>query len=526
MPDTSSKTMDPKNVVYPDSRHAPLGVWSSAKATLPVLLASKIDGDVSKLKFAEANKLIGEALKTKDAKKDVYFKVGLIGRDLVVRVKAKSDGIGQILGYDQKDALLLKNCALKGAAKPAKATSAIDFPTYYVLTPGDCKPLVTEYFQFGDKKGFGLKLSITVEGAETSANLRDTVGRAHAALCAEYRRKAKDIVDELNVTLAGMRIRSGSSLTEAAVEAQSAIEDLLFEATIAKELKKRVQASIASDANLKGHAKEWKVRGACTAVVTTLKLATGIVRVVASHGAEVTAYLDILKCGYAFYTLIKDFLKKEEEVAKELTASILLYRKTAQDLLDSVKDIYAEKRLAATTKLGKLEAVAGTAADALAVVQNKVTAKIKSLTGKDVGQAPEKARKRYLVELGKLVGGLDKQFSALEAAMDKFRTSSIVNAVKVWPKLQALKAACVEAKTAFAAKKTFADNARDEIEALGVAVDDKTTVDKLRELVDGLRTLNKDKVISGAAGAASVASVVYGTYSAAKAFGTEIAGFA
>ncbi len=525
MADTSGKTMDPKNVVYPADRHAVLGAWSSMnKSNLQKILLPLIDGELDKLKLDAADALIAEARKKKEAVKDTYFKIGLIGSDLVLRVKAKQKGIAQILGYDQKDALLLKGCSLKAAAAAKKATDDIDFPTFMALTPGDCKPLLNEYLDIGT--GYGIKLSLKVEGADKSAGLRGRVADVHKRLCDDYSKKARAIADEVAATLAKLTVKSGTTLEKVAAEADKQFKALFHEATVAKVFEDAVGKMVAADNNLKQHLKEWKIKGACTAIVTTIKLAAAFVRLAASHGADVTAYKSVVSCAMSFYTLIKDFMKTEAAAAAELDKAIELYKSSASDFMTAVQKAYDANKLAAKTKLQQIAAAATTAGEAVSVAQDKVTRAIKDFIGKDVAQQPETVRRRYLVALGQLLAKLDEQFKKMSDAMDKFKDSSIKDAVAAWPKLQKLKTGCAAALKFFQDRKDYAEQAKATIASLNIKVDDTTDLEKLKGMVAGLRGLKPDMVIGGAAPAATIASTVYSAYSAVSGLVQAVSAFA
>lgn len=520
MADTASKTMDKKNVVWPPGGHAKPGLWSTIKRDLEKILLPLVEGDLGNLKTRDADELIKQAMAKGDAVKDIYFKIGLIGSDLVLRVKAKEKGMAQILGYDQKDALLLKKCALKKAAPAPRTTEEISFPTFIALSRGDCKPLLNEYLDVG--QGFQIKLSIKVEGAAENAGLRGRVADEHKRFCERYKKEAKEIADEAAGKLAKLTVRSGSTLQKVADEANVKLVKLFDQATVAKAFEAAVVAMAQKDANLKQHVKEWKIKSACTAVITTIKLATAVARLTASHGADVTAYGSVVSCGFAFYTLIKDFTKTEEAAAAELDKAIDLYKRSANDMLAEVEKAYKDNKLASGVVLGTL----GTLGDAATLAQDKVTARIKKLSGKDVAQQPESVRLRYLVELGKLLNALDAQFEKMNQAMEDFRESSINAAVKAWPKLQALKKVCSDAIAYFRERQAYAERARAELVALDIAVDDSTTLDKLKRFAAGVRGLDKSKVLGGAGGVLTVASTTRTAYEAVSGLVKAVRAFA
>lgn len=518
MPGTESKTMKPENVVYPSqsSRHAVVGVYSGMKSSFPILLGHKVDGNLDHLNFSKADTIIANAMRNKATVKSTYFKIGVIGTDLVLRVKTQQGGVsGFFKGHDHKDAVLLQHVTIKKGGGGGAKSEMIAFATYIVLAPGDLPALASRYYNIG--KGFGMKLSVKIDGADKNSGIRARVADLKEEFCQEYHVKAMKIVNDLEATLKDLDIANESSLTTAAEAAQAEIQAMLAPAKIAKEFEDRVKAMVASDANLRQHAREWKIKGACNAILTTVKMATAVARLVATHGADVSSYKSIVSAAFTFYSLIKDFTKEEQQVAKELDQAIELYKKSANDLVDEVQAAYAQCSLGATSNLTKLQAMATAGSQGAQIAMNKVTVATRKLTGKSVAEGPETARKRYLVELGKLVQGLEEQFNKLAEATDQFQRSDIQRAVAVWPKLQALKKQANAVLVAFKAKLVYATNAKAEIESLGIETSDATTLDKLRKGLQGLRELDKSKVIDGASPTASLASSIYGAYKAVNA---------
>src|SRR5262249_4593554 len=134
-------------------------------------------------------------------------------------------------------------------------------------------------------KGFKITLSIRVDGADKDSGLRARVAEVHKTFCKEYKEQAKAIVDRVADDLAKLTVKSGKSLKKVAADADSELSELFDEAKVAKAFEAAVLAMAKSDSNLKQHVREWKVKGACKAVTTTIKLTTNILTLVASHGA-------------------------------------------------------------------------------------------------------------------------------------------------------------------------------------------------------------------------------------------------
>ena len=519
MAGTSSKTMNKADVIYPDSRHAALGAYTGFKGAAPQLMEQKLE-KAPRINWSAADELVKDA-RAKKADKDCYFKVGLIGTTLVLRVKTQRSMA--ILGYEQQDAELATGCKLKEAPKGGGGSDTIAFGTYYVLTSGDCDGTFLQYLDIG--KGYGINLSVTVDGAGKNPGLRARIKAIYEEYRDEIKRDAQAIAKSTGKTLQGLRVKSGSTLQGVAAEAQREFEALLDVAKLQKEFEARVTRMVAEDKEFKQHAREWRIKAAFKAVLTTVKLATAIARLVASHGAEVTAYLTIVKCAKAYYDLVTDFRKAEDEVAKELDESIDLYIRSSNDLAAEIARLYDENDIDGATGLGKIKAAGRLAGQVAQEVQGKISKLIKTYTGKHLLEKPEECRRRYLIELGKLIEKLDKQFKTLEGEMDKFFRSSIKDAVKAWPALQKLKAACAEALADLKAKKVYAEAAKKRIEALGIEVDDRTSLTKLKGLAAGIKGKNKTLVLDGTKQVASMALSLKGAYDAVNSLVDAVSEF-
>lgn len=516
MPGTMSKA----NVIEPpkSDKKLPLAMFLSLDTrALGLKIAAATDADAQKISWSEAKK-VAKQVKDKSAEyENAYWKVGLIGKDLVFRVKA--DNING--NFIQKlfkskeyfDVTLLSGVAMKAAEKSG-GSDTIGGGSYFVLTASECPKIFNDYIDVG--KGYALNPSITIEGAGKNPALRAEIEKERKALLTSYQAKCKQIAKEVGDKLAKLTIASGKSLEDICKEADGEFRKLLDQGKIAKEFEDNVKAMVAKNSNFKQHHTEWKIKGICTAVIATLKLATNALKLVASHGADVTSYISIVSNCKAIYGVVSDFRKAEEAVIKELEKAITLYQNQTDSLLKDVKAIYDEYKLDKATAWEKLKAGPSIAADAVQQVKNKIT---KVLKGSKVAAAagdppPETARKRYVVEVGKSIKALEDKYKELEKSITAFKNSDITKAVQLWAPLQTMKKAAADALTAMQDRKTYAESAKSRIEALGISTSDVTTLDKLQTFAKGVQQFDKDQVVSGAGGVATVAGTVKSAYDA------------
>jgi ribosomal protein S9 len=238
--------------------------------------------------------------------------------------------------------------------------------------------------------------------------------------------------------------------------------------------------------------KEAQVKTVMTYTFAGVKIATHAVKLAGSHGADVTAYIGIAKAVMEIAMEIKQQLKTEEQLRKDLQDGIAAYlelRKTKlmeaaknQGLTDTgslpgfpeVIKVMAERIL----KTGK-EAVKGKNAGQIATDIKDLV--VKGITAKynDV----EKARKAYRENTTKMRQHVDKvsaQADKLFAEMKKATT--LKEGVKIG-------AACMQAKgkvtrlaQALDASNKFLDESQATMKDMGLECNDQTILQKIAQV--------------------------------------------
>ncbi|WP_445681255.1 hypothetical protein [Radicibacter daui] len=524
-------TMKKSNVIIPpgSGKQLPLSLFiSGSKGDFERNITGMSDADAKKISWSEALKIATKVKGLDKEYENAYWKIGLVGKELVFRIKAdKINGgiMSKLFGSKEYfDVTLLNGVALREATKSG-GSDKIGGSSYFVLTASECPKIFNDYIDIG--KGYALDPTIVIEGAGKNPALRAEIEKERKALLDKYQKECKKIADDTGKTLAALKITSGKSLEDICKEADAEFKKLLDPAKIGKEFEASVTSMVAKNANFKQQHTEWKIKGACSAIITTLKLAANALKLVASHGADVSSYVSIVSNCKSLYDTISDFLKTEAEVIKALEKAITLYQTQTDSMVNDIKAIYDSYDLDKATAWQKIKAGPKIASDTIQQIKDKIDKALKkspvaSLKG---APPPETARVRYSAEVGSTIKKLETTYKALEKEIDKFKNSDITKAVQLWTPLQNMKSAATDALTALQERKAYADAAKARIEALGISTSDLTTLDKLQAFAKGVKTFDKDQVVTGIGGVATVAGTVNKAYKAVDGLASAVKAF-
>jgi len=238
--------------------------------------------------------------------------------------------------------------------------------------------------------------------------------------------------------------------------------------------------------------KEAQVKTVLTYTFAGVKIATHAVKLAGSHGADVTAYIGIAKAVVEIGMEIKQNLKNEQQLKKDLEdgiASYLELRKTklmeaaiSQGLTDTSNlpgfpgniKVVAERLL----KTGK-ESVKGKDL-------GKIATDIKDLVVKGIMSKyndVEKARKAYREETTKMRQKVDKvstQADKLFAEMKK--APNLKEGVKIGAACMQLKAKVTKLAAALDTAGKFLDEAQAVMKDMGLECNDETILQKIAKV--------------------------------------------
>lgn len=524
-------TMKKSNVLIPpgSTKQLPLSVFISGnKGQFEGEISQLSDADPKKINWSEALKIATKVKGLDKEYENAYWKIGLLGKELVFRIKAdkiKGGMIAKLFGSKEYfDVTLLKGVALR-EAKKSGGSDKIGGSAYFVLTAGECPKIFNDYIDIG--KGYALDPTIVIDGAGKNPALRAEIEKERKALLDKYQKECKKIADDTGKTLASLKITSGKTLEEVCKEADAEFRKLLDPARIGKEFEASVNSMVAKNANFKQFHTEWKIKGACSAIITTLKLAANALKLVASHGADVSAYFSIASNCKSLYDTITDFMKKEAELIKALEKAIMLYQTQTDSMVNDIKAIYDSYKLDKATAWQTIKAGPKIASDAVQQIKDKIDKALKkspvaSLKG---APPPETARVRYSAEVGSTIKKLETTYKTLEKEIDTFKNSHITKAVQLWGPLQSMKSAAGEALKALQERKDYAEEARARIEKLGITTSNLTTLDKLQSFAKGVKDFDKSEVVKGIGGVATVAGTVGKAYKAVDGLSSAVKAF-
>jgi hypothetical protein len=515
------KTMDKKNVIMPEksNAHLLLSMFSSLKSSADKEIYNRVlkaNGDrIEGVNWSGASKLISDKLKDikKLDPKETYWKIGLIGADLVFRVKSKGTGtFASLFPHTEEDVILVKGAKLA----PVKMAESevqdgkykFDSGTRIVLAPKDY-PAELDGKADLPGKGYPGKFILEISGPGVTANLADDIKTIAAGYEEELRAEGIKIFKKLAADIKSAGDDS-DKIEKLNAAAQKDIAALLSEKTVAPEFEKRVRERLSKNQTYKGHLREWQFKSAFSIITGVISTAAAVTRAVASSGADITAYKSIVESVVKIGKTIYDISKTEDAIAKELDAAIKLMEQGTGKILDDCKKICNDAQIADKSKtFDKIAEVAGVAGNLAAAAQTALLKKIESLTKLKLDDYPvEKARKRYLVELGKLLAQLEKDFASLEKQSVALKNATLKDAVKLFGSVKAFGRACKTAKDGFRGREKYAEDARKKIEALGFPTSNATSLETLERCFANIRGLGKQDIIEGGAAANSLVGPV------------------
>ena len=286
----------------------------------------------------------------------------------------------------------------------------------------------------------------------------------------------KKVVAEAEKLIQGVNKSIENALKSAEGAALKAAED---------RLKKEIQA----DKNLK----ESQIRLAIKVTAAAITVATNVATLVASMGADVTAYYSLAKVVYAMGTELNQQLKNEEKLRKDLDTAIRKFI----DLRGNTIMQAAKRQMVDTSGLDPSHPI-----DSIKVILGKIKAggdeimKGRDLKGimtevtdfvikgiKSQSADVEKARTAYRDHTTKtrkkvdnLSGEADKLAKAMKAA------TTLKDGVKIGAQVMGLKRGVTELGKKLDEREKYLDSMQELMKGNGLTVDDKTTWQKLKEL--------------------------------------------
>lgn len=254
-----------------------------------------------------------------------------------------------------------------------------------------------------------------------------------------------------------------------------------------------IEARLKKEAQGDSNLKEARARTALKWTAGAISLTTAVGRLVATMGADVSAYLSIAKTLYTLGSDVVQQLKNEEKLRKDLIDGIqafitlrgtMLMQAAKRQMvdtsgidvshpLDSIKTIAGKVMSAGqeVTKGRSAKAIAGEVAD---FVIKGVKTKLSDA---------ESARKSYREHTTKtrhktdsLSENADKLFKAMKAA------PTLKEGVKIGAECMALKRAVTAMATKLTEREKFLEEMQQLMAGNGLSIDDRTTLQKIKEL--------------------------------------------
>jgi hypothetical protein len=298
--------------------------------------------------------------------------------------------------------------------------------------------------------------------------------------CVEFSKKIAKLIDEGKEKEAeGMAQAVNVSVKNALLSAQGAAS-------------KAVEAARKDEGQKDKLLKEAQVKTGLTYTFAGIKIATHTVKLVGSHGADVTAYYGIAKAILEISMEIKQNLKKEPQLKTDLEAGINSYLELRTTQLMAV---------AKSQGLTETSGLPGFPENIKVMAQRLLDTGKKATEGKNLGQVAtdiknfvmkgvmakyndvEKARKAYREETTKMRQHVDKvsvQADKLMAEMKK--ATNLKDGVKIGAACMQVKMKVTALSKALDAANKYLDEAQGIMKDMGLECNDETILQKVAKL--------------------------------------------
>lgn len=283
---------------------------------------------------------------------------------------------------------------------------------------------------------------------------------------------------------------------------------------------KAIEARLKQEAQGDKNLKEARVRTGIKWSLGVIKITGSVAKLVATAGADASAYVTITK---ELVNLGKDLqqqLKNEDKLRKDLTGAVEAYialrgtaiMKTAEKLgITDTSGIDPKQPLEAIKQVAKKISAGGAAAKKGLEDPKAAFAKIKDVVVKGVKSKladAEKARKAYREHTTKTrhkTDDLSAKADKLQKAMKSAK--NLKEGVKIGAQCMQVKHGVTALAQKLEDREKFLDSMQSIMEDNGLKIDDRTTLDKLREL-------DKKTVLTEAKDLVSAIKTIKGTVEA------------
>lgn len=274
-------------------------------------------------------------------------------------------------------------------------------------------------------------------------------------------------------------------------------------------VEKRLKKEAQGDALLT----EARVKTAFKVGVGVISLSANVAKLVATFGADVTSYLSIAKTLFELGMELKQQLKGEEKLHKDLKAgvdafldlrtSIITQALKRQNLTDTsgipknpkkAVEFITKGVMAAGKEVTKGRSASDVAKEVLDFVVKGVKSKYDNVEDARV------AYRNHTVKMRHKVDDVSAKADELEKAMKAAKT--LRDGVKIGAECMKLKATVRNLATALKTAESFLDDMQEIMKAGGLECDDSTVIQKLKQL-------DISTILSGGETLASTASDIY-----------------
>lgn len=345
-----------------------------------------------------------------------------------------------------------------------------------------------------------VEIAVTTEGLTSAPDVPESLfKRLEKEARTELERyetvisKEAETLDKKIVALMAMptkdNVKEAESLTQGV---NQSIKNALAAAEGAAQ--KVVEARLKKEAQGDKNLREARVRTGIKWTVGAISIAGNVAKLVATFGADVTAYLSIAKTLYDLGSDVAQQIKNEAKLNKDLSDAIQAYitlRGTSiqqaaerQNITDTSGIDFKKPKEAITKVLGKIKAAGEEVTkgkDKKSIAQDFLDFAVKAVKSKL--KDAEDARKAYREHTTKTrhnTDSLSLKAGELQKAMKAAKT--LKEGVEIGAKCMSVKKQVSDMATKLEKREKYLDEMQDLMKGNGLEVDDRTTLQKLADI--------------------------------------------
>jgi len=339
-------------------------------------------------------------------------------------------------------------------------------------------------------------IEVTTTGILTASQVASTkmerLEKAAKKALAMYEQVISEEAEVLDVKVGKLVLVGKIKEAEAMVQgANQSIKKALLSAEGAAQ--KAIQSLLKDEAQKDSSLKEARVRTVLKWTAGGISLATSVAKLVATHGADVTSYISIAKQLKTLAEDVQQQMKAEDELRKDLVVNVQAYFASREKILVEFakRQLVDMSKINASDPIGSIDAIAakvaavgGAAAKGRSLVQ--IAKDVHGIVSNGVtpiltkAETSRKAYREHTTKTRHKTDGISAEADKLDKAMKAAKTLKL--GVQIGAQCMSVKRSARAMAVKLDNRETFLQEMQKIMAGEGMEIDDRTTLQKLKEL--------------------------------------------